>query len=94
MSIGTVGATLGIGELVSQIVLPILSDKSFSFVFFFIHILFVLLNFVMTPVAIGAAFSLPFAQICIDLGINPIAFFCLKRFHWTKSFCHTNMLCI
>lgn len=75
MSIGTVGTALGIGQLVSEIAVPILAGKSFSFVFFFIYILFVVLNFVMTPVAIAAAFTMPFAQICLNLGINPEAFF-------------------
>ena len=75
MSIGTVGTALGIGQIVSEIAIPILAGKSFSFIFFFIYILFVLLNFVMTPVAIAAAFTMPFAQICLSLGINPEAFF-------------------
>ena len=75
MSIGTVGTALGIGQIVSEIAVPILTGNSISFVFFFIYILFVLLNFVMTPIAIAAAFSMPFAQICISLGINPEAFF-------------------
>ena len=75
MSIGTVGTALGIGQIVSGIAVPILAGKSFSFVFFFIYVLFVLLNFVMTPVAIAAAFTMPFAQICVNLGINPEAFF-------------------
>ena len=75
MSIGTVGTALGIGQLVSQIAVPILQGRSISFVFFFMYILFVLLNFVMTPVAIAAAFTMPFAQICTSLGINPEAFF-------------------
>lgn len=75
MSIGTVGTALGIGQIVSEIAVPILAGKSVSFVFFFIYILFVALNFVMTPVAIAAAFTMPFAQICANLGINPEAFF-------------------
>lgn len=61
MSIGTVGTTLGIGQLVSELAIPILADKSFTVIFFFIYVLFVLLNFVMTPMAIAAAFSMPFA---------------------------------
>ena len=75
LSIGTVGTALGIGQIVSNLAMPILEGKSASFVFFIIYIIFILLNFVMAPAAIGAAFSLPFATICINLGINPQTFF-------------------
>lgn len=75
LSIGTVGTALGIGQIVSDLAMPILAGKSPSFVLLIIYIICVLLNFVMTPAAIAAAFSLPFATICLNLGINPQAFF-------------------
>ncbi len=75
MAIGTVGTSLGIGQLVSALAMPIIEGKSVSIVFFVIYLLCILLNFIMTPLAIAAAFSLPFAQIMINLGVNPDAFF-------------------
>lgn len=75
LSIGTVGTALGLGQVVSDIAMPILQGKSPAMVLFFIYVAFVVLNFVMTPAAIAAAFTLPFATICINLGINPQAFF-------------------
>lgn len=70
MSIGTVGASLGLGKIFSDLALPLLTGKSVTFVFFFIYILCVLLNFLMTPIAIAAAFTLPLCEICMQLGIN------------------------
>ena len=55
--------------------IPFLEGKSISYIFCFVYILFAALNFVMTPMAIAAAFSLPFAQIFMNLGINLEAFF-------------------
>lgn len=75
MSIGTVGTSLGIGQLVSAVTMPYIEGKSISFVFFVIYILCIVLNFLMTPLAIAAAFSLPFAQIMVNMGVNPDAFF-------------------
>ncbi len=75
MSIGSVGTSLGIGQLVSSIAMPLIEGKSVSVVFFVIYILCILLNFLMTPLAIAAAFSLPFSQIVMSMGVNPDAFF-------------------
>lgn len=75
LSIGTVGTALGIGRIVSELAMPVLAGKTPTMVLFFIYVVCVFLNFVMTPAAIAAAFSLPFATICINLGINPQAFF-------------------
>lgn len=74
MSIGSVGATLGIGDIVSEIALPVLAGKSTTFIFFFIYVTCFLLNFLMTPMAIAAAFTMPFVEIVSHLGINPEAF--------------------
>ena len=71
MSIGTVASGLGIGKIVSDAALPYLVDKSPSFFLIFVWLLCVVLNFLLTPLAVTAAFSLPLAQIAVDLGINP-----------------------
>ena len=75
MSIGIVGTSLGIGEMVTTAVTPFIEGKSITFVLFVIYLLCVGLNLLMTPLAIAAAFSLPFSQIMLSLGVNPDAFF-------------------
>lgn len=73
MSIGSVGATLGIGQLVSELALPILSGQSPTTLLFFLYVLCIVLNFLMTPIAIAAAFTLPFVEIATQMGLNPHA---------------------
>ena len=51
--------------------MPLIEGKSVSVVFFVIYILCILLNFLMTPLAIGSAFTVPMVNIAITLGINP-----------------------
>ena len=72
MTIGNVGASLGIGNIVADLVTPILEGKSITFVLMFAWLVATLVNFLLTPMAIIAAFAMPFAQIAINLGINPI----------------------
>lgn len=59
MSIGTVASGLGIGKIVSDLSLPYLVDKSPTFFLLFVWLLCVALNFILTPLAITAAFALP-----------------------------------
>lgn len=73
MTIGSVANSLGLGELVSKSALPILAQQSSAFALMFIWFLCVVLNFLLTPLAIIAAFTAPFAQIAVDLNINPNA---------------------
>lgn len=74
MAIGTVGSSLGIGQIVAQMMTPVLTGQSTTLIFFLTYIVFVGLNFVMTPVAIAAAFTGPFVGIFSAMGINPEAF--------------------
>ena len=75
MSIGIVGTSLGIGDMVTKIITPYIEGKSINLVLFVIYLLCVGLNLLMTPNAIAAAFSLPFSQIVGSLGMNLDAFF-------------------
>lgn len=75
MSIGSTAVHLGIGELVGNLALPFLEGKSYYTFFALVWILYFLLNFFMTPLAITAAFTVPFVTIAMQLGINPMAFF-------------------
>lgn len=70
LSIGMVSASLGVGQVLSQIMVPILSSLSPTMVLAFIWLFGAAANFLLTPMAILAAFTGPIAQISIDLGIN------------------------
>lgn len=73
LGIGTVGGALGFGNLLSGIVTPMLEGAS-PLVALLVMIFFGMLgNLFMTPYAMMAGLSLPFAQIALDLGINPMA---------------------
>lgn len=75
MAIGTAAGYLGVAGIVADLVMPVLAGKGLSFVMFFVWGMCVVLNFIMTPLAIMGAFSGPLAQIAINLGINPDAMF-------------------
>lgn len=70
LSIGTVSTALGIGKIVSTMMIPILEPLNAVAVLSIIFLLGVVLNFLLTPLAIMAAFAAPIAQIAVDLGIN------------------------
>lgn len=72
MSIGQVSGSIGMGEIIASMVLPVLSNVS-SYVFIgLIWALAVLLNLLLTPLAAIATFTVPMTQIAMDLGINPL----------------------
>lgn len=73
LSIGTVAGAMGFGDAISQAIVPMMEGKSFIFVLACIYVGYFILNFVMTPMAINVAFSLPLAQIAVGIGLNPMA---------------------
>ena len=73
LSIGTVAGAMGFGDAISHAIVPLMEGKSFVFVLACVYIGYFLLNFVMTPMAINVAFSLPLAQIAVGIGLNPMA---------------------
>ena len=77
LSIGTVAGTIGIGELVAKIAVPVLEGRSHALVLFFVYAGYFVLNFIMTPMAVNVTFALPLAQIAQDIGMNPIALYSL-----------------
>ena len=77
LSIGTVAGTVGIGELVAEIAVPVLEGRSHTLVLFLIYVGYFILNFIMTPMAVNVTFALPLAQIAQDIGMNPIALYSL-----------------
>lgn len=73
MAIGSTAGSLGIGQIVANLALPVLQGKDASVVMIAIWLICFLLNFLLTPLAIMSAFSLPMASIAMELGINPLA---------------------
>lgn len=73
MSIGSVAASLGFGKLVSDAVMPMLTGKSATLILGLVWLLVVLVNFLLTPLAIQSTFTVPLTQIALSVGINPEA---------------------
>lgn len=73
LCIGTVGSAVGFGKLISSIATPILVNTSPLVTFLAILFCGMICNLFMTPYAMMAGLSLPFAQIAVDLGMNPMA---------------------
>lgn len=71
MAIGHVANNLGLGMLVSNMILPYLNDLDSMGLMVIVWLLAVLANFLLTPLAAMAAFGVPLAQIAADLGVNP-----------------------
>lgn len=71
MSIGATAGSLEIGQMISNTALPMLEGRSVTFVLVFMWLLCMLVNFILTPLAIGATFAVPLTQIALSLGINP-----------------------
>lgn len=72
LSIGNVAGSLGLGAMVSSMALPILEGKSFYVFFLFAWLLFFICNFLLTPMAMMAAFTQPLTELAINLGIDPV----------------------
>ena len=74
LSIGTVSTVLGVGQLISNLLVPMLSKAcsigAIALVWFFA----VLINFLLTPLAALSLVGAPIAQIAVDLNINPLVF--------------------
>lgn len=73
LGIGSVGGALGFGQLLSNVVTPLLQDSSPLFALLVMIFCGMLGNLFMTPYAMMAGLSMPFAQIGVDLGLDPMA---------------------
>ena len=71
MSIGFVAQSLGFGALIAELSKPLVSDASPTFVVMLVYVINVILNFLLTPMAIMAGFTTTYLQIAGALGINP-----------------------
>lgn len=73
MAIGTVGGAVGMSDLITQTLVPLLEGKSVGIILYVILIIGMFVNFLMTPAGLNACLSTPVTQISVDLGINPTA---------------------
>ncbi|MFM9414043.1 SLC13 family permease [Peptococcus simiae] len=71
MSIGIVASALDFGSLVTSVAEPLTDNASPGIVVFAIYGLNIILNFLLTPMAIMAGFTTTYLQIAQTLGINP-----------------------
>jgi len=69
--IGNVATSLGIGQLVADLVLPYAESMGTYGTGGIIYMLSLLLNFAMTPYAIEACVTIPFTEIVLNLGLDP-----------------------
>ncbi|MGI6225267.1 MAG: SLC13 family permease [Peptococcales bacterium] len=75
MGIGAVAGSLGLGKIITEIAMPILEGQGFYTFFLLVWVVLVLCNFLMTPLAMHAAFSVPFATLALGMNINPMALY-------------------
>lgn len=73
MAIGAVAGSLGVGQIMVNFFLPLLDGAGYYTFFLIEFFTFFLCNFVMTPLAMAAGFTVPFASLATELGINPMA---------------------
>lgn len=74
-TIGNVTSELGLGQICADLLLPLVDGKSAVFTLMVMWVFTIILNAVMTPVAIIAAMTIPFTVVVMSLGINPDALY-------------------
>lgn len=75
MSIGTVGTSLGLDAVLSQLLSVVMQGSSNPFIIIgLIFIVAFLLNFLMTPLAIFALSAVPICAMVTELGLEPTPF--------------------
>ena len=85
-TIGNVAADLNIGQILCDILMPYLTNKSAAFVLMTMWLIGVILNVFMTPNAIIASMTLPFATVALNLGINPEAVYFIMLSSYDQLF--------
>ncbi len=71
MSIGFVASSLGFGPFIANLSTPLTANAAPEVVVFLIYVINVVLNFLLTPMAIMAGFTTTFLEIATSIGINP-----------------------
>lgn len=72
LSIGTVSVSLGVGDLLVSALMPVLENASVSIFLIILFVICVIANIAMTPMAILAAFTVPFVSLGLAMGIEPL----------------------
>ncbi len=75
LAIGATAGALGLGKLLTQLAMPIISGMPASTFLLIAYAFIFVFNFLLTPMAIMAAFTLPLVEMAMSLGINPEAFY-------------------
>lgn len=75
LAIGNAAGALGLGKIIAEMALPYLTGQSYYVFFLFVWALFFLMNFLLTPLAMQAAFTGPLTQIATSLGIEPMTLY-------------------
>lgn len=73
LGLGTVGVYLGIGDLIVNMLSPILTGVSPTIAILGIIMICYAANFIMTPLGIMAALAVPLASLAVNIGINPLS---------------------
>lgn len=71
MAIGAVGSSIGIVDMMSEVVAPLIGGSAVKMVFG-TFVVSVFANFILTPLAIIFSLSEAFAQMAIQLGFHPL----------------------
>lgn len=71
--IGNVATSLGMGQMVADMVMPMAIQMGSVGILAVIYGLTIILNFLMTPYAIHACMTVPFMNIALQMGIDPYA---------------------
>ena len=73
MAIGSGCTATGLTELISSVCTPILAMLDTKIILIGILLFGIVLNFLMTPMAMVAVFSGPMVALCVGAGMNPLA---------------------
>lgn len=84
MAIGAAANTHGLGQLLAEAILPYMAASGIFVTIGLVWLLCMISNFLLTPLAIWAAFSAPITDIAIKLQIDPLAFY-YTMFHGTDQ---------
>lgn len=71
LTIGTVSGAIGIGQIISAMVLPYMQQSGPIVLIFIVWLIATTFNFLLTPLAEIAALTVPILQITQDMGISP-----------------------
>lgn len=71
--IGNVATHLGLGDMIADMLLPVLTNLSVNQFLVVVYIIVFILNFLMTPYAIHAAVTIPLLNMGMQMGVDPLA---------------------